>query len=74
MAKKNIHADKDIKVLDLDPKVNKVLYDNEINTIGILWELNKKKLKELGLTDSEIKMISIKMQLLGIDLNKRVYN
>lgn len=74
MARKNIHADKDIKILGLDPKISKVLYDNNIKTIGSLWELNKKKLKDMGLIDSDIKMISIKLQLLGLDLNKRVYS
>lgn len=74
MARKNIHADKDIKILELDPKITKVLYDNDIKTIGSLWELNKKKLKEIGFIDSDIKMISIKLQLLGLDLNKRVYS
>ena len=74
MAKKNIHAEKDISVLDLDPKVNKILKGNNINTIGDLWILNKKKLKEIGLVDSDIKFISIKLQLLGLDLNKKIYN
>lgn len=74
MARKNIHADKDIKVLELDPKINKILYGNEIKTVGSLWELNKKKLKEFGLVDSDIKIVSIKLQLLGLDLNKKIYN
>lgn len=74
MTKKNIHAEKDISDLELDPKVNKILKDNNINTIGDLWVLNKKKLKEIGIVDSDIKFISIKLQLLGLDLNKKVYN
>lgn len=74
MARKNVHADKDIKILELDPKIDAILYDNEIKTIGNLWELNKKRLKELGLTDGDIKVISIKLQLLGLDLNKKVYS
>ncbi len=74
MAKKNIHADKDISVLELDPKINKILKDNDIKTIGDLWVLNKKRLKDLGLIDADIKLISIKLQLLGLDLNKKIYN
>lgn len=74
MAKKNVHAEKDISVLELDPKVNKILKENNINTIGDLWILNKKKLKEIGIVDSDIKFISIKLQLLGLDLNKKIYN
>ncbi len=74
MAKKNVHAEKDISVLELDPKVNKILKENNINTVGDLWVLNKKKLKEIGIADSDIKFISIKLQLLGLDLNKKIYN
>lgn len=74
MARKNIHAEKDISVLELDPKLNKILKENNINTIGDLWILNKKKLKEIGIIDLDIKLISIKLQLLGLDLNKKIYN
>ena len=74
MAKKNIHADKDISVLELDPKINKILKDNDIKTIGDLWVLNKKRLKDLGIVDADIKLISIKLQLLGLDLNKKIYS
>jgi mevalonate kinase len=62
MAKRNVHAEENIGVLDLDSNVLKVLQDNNINTIGSLWELNKKKLKEMGISDSDIKLISIKLQ------------
>ena len=74
MARKNIHAEKDISVLELDPKLNKILKENNINTVGDLWVLNKKKLKEIGIVDLDIKLISIKLQLLGLDLNKKIYN
>lgn len=74
MARKNVHAEKDISVLELDPKLNKILKENNINTVGDLWVLNKKKLKEIGIIDSDIKLISIKLQLLGLDLNKKIYN
>lgn len=74
MAKKNVHAEKDISVLELDPKLNKILKENNINTVGDLWVLNKKKLKEIGIVDLDIKFISIKLQLLGLDLNKKIYN
>ena len=74
MAKKNVHAEKDISVLELDPKLIKILKENNINTVGDLWVLNKKKLKEIGIVDLDIKLISIKLQLLGLDLNKKIYN
>ncbi len=74
MHKKNIYIEKDIGILDLDKQIVEILKKNEIVTIENLWVLNRKKLKEFGLKDNEIKQITIKLQLLGLDLNKRVYN
>lgn len=74
MHKKNIYIEKDIGILDLDKQIVEILNKNEIVTIENLWVLNRKKLKEIGLKDNEIKQITIKLQLLGLDLNKRVYN
>ena len=70
----NIYAEKDIKILELDSDVVKVLVDNDIKTVGDVWVLNRKKLKALGLKDSDIKQVIIKLQLLGLDLNKRMYS
>lgn len=75
MAKKNnVYLEKEIGILDLDSSVNKILKEKNIVTIADLWEMNRKKLKDLGLKDTDIKQITIKLQLLGLDLNKRVYN
>ena len=70
----NIYAEKDIKILELDSDVVKVLVDNDIKTVGDVWVLNRKKLKALGLKDSDIKQVIIKLQLLGLDLNNRMYS
>lgn len=72
--KKNAYIEKNINILDLDKSIVEVFRKNDIVTIEHLWILNRKKLKELGLKDNEIKQITIKLQLLGLDLNKRVYN
>ncbi len=74
MQKKNAYIEKNINILDLDKSIVEVFRKNDIVTIEHLWVLNRKKLKELGLKDNEIKQITIKLQLLGLDLNKRVYN
>lgn len=74
MAKKNIYVDKDIKILDLDKEIEVILRNNNIITIENIWVMNRKKLKELGLKDNDIKQITIKLQLLGLDLNKRIYS
>ena len=70
----NIYAEKDVKILELESDVLKVLKDNDINTVGDVWVLNSKKLKAMGLKDSDIKQVIIKLQLLGLDLNKRMYS
>ena len=74
MVKKNIYIDKTIDILTLDKNIVDILKKNEIVTIENLWVMNRKKLKELGFKDNDVKQIIIKLQLLGLDLNKRVYN
>jgi len=74
LRKQNENIKKKIEVLDLDKKVLECLKQNEIQYVENLWILNRKKLKEMGLNDHEIKQLIIKMQLLGLDLNKKIYN
>lgn len=63
-----------IKELEIDTDIIKKLNENKIYTIYDLWVLNRIDLKILKLTDNQINQIIIKMQLCGIDLNKKVYN
>lgn len=72
--KYNSHVMDDIKSLDLDKDVLTILADNGINNVGDIWILNRKKLKGLGLKDIDINFIIVKLQLLGLDLNKKVYS
>ena len=75
MAKrKNEYVESDIDILELDSDVINLLRDKEINTVGLLWTQTRKSLKTLGLKDSDIKQIIIKLQLLGLDLNKKIYS
>lgn len=75
MAKrKNEYVESNIDILDLDKDIIKVLKDNKIDTVGTLWTQNRKGLKTMGLKDSDIKQIIIKLQLLGLDLNKKIYS
>ncbi len=75
MAKRTCeYANSDIKMLDLDESIEKVLRDNDYNTVGSVWATNRKSLKAVGLRDVEIKQIIIKLQLLGLDLNRKIYN
>lgn len=72
MSNKAINSE--ITLLGLDRSIENKLRTNSINYIKELWSLKRKDLKKLGLTDSEIKHIIIKLQLHSMDLNQKVYN
>lgn len=67
------NLDKDIDILKLGDSINNILINNNIKIVNDLWVLNKKALKSFNLSSSDINMISIKLQLIGLDLNKKVY-
>ena len=68
----NNFLDKDIIYLNLDKKISNVLKQNNINKINDLWSHNRKNLKDIGMTDSDIKEITIKLELNGLELNRRL--
>ena len=72
MRKKAI-LEKGIEELALNENIYKTLKENNINIVEELWTLKRKELKDLGIKDSEISQITIKLQLYGLDLNKKVY-
>lgn len=63
---------KKIETLNLDSNIINKLKSNNINTINDLWQLTKKDLKNINIKDSEINSIIIKLQLMGISLNKKI--
>lgn len=65
--------EKNIEVLNLDDSIIKKLKDLDINLIIDLWQCKLIFLKENKFTTREINQIRIKLQLKGIDLNKKVY-
>lgn len=73
MKKNNKYIDKDISILGLDDNIACLLTKNEIRTVNELWLKTKKDLKNYGLKDKDIKYVSIKLQLIGLDLNKKMY-
>ncbi len=73
MKKENKYINKDISILELDDNINSLLKANEIKTVNDLWLKTKKELKSCGLNDKDIKYVSIKLQLIGLDLNKKMY-
>ena len=65
--------DKSIEILDLSDQIVKKLETFNIKTIRELWQCKLIFLKENSFTTREINQIRIKLQLKGIDLNKKVY-
>ena len=70
---KNKILEKDLTYLKLDSKIIEVLNNNNINNINDLWGLTRKDLKNLKISDKYIHNIIVKLQLNGLDLNKRKY-
>lgn len=64
---------KKIEVLSLNQDITKTLENNNIIIIKDLWEKTRTNLKNINLNDAQINQIIIKLQLFGIDLNKKVY-
>lgn len=71
--KNNKYINENIEYLNLNKNLTAKLKENNINTIGKVWILKRKELKDYGLNDTDINEIIIKLQLLGLDLNKKVY-
>ena len=71
--RKKLLLEKEIIELDLDKKIIDILKQNNINFIKDVWVLKRQDLKKIDLTDSDITQISIKLQLYGLDLNKKSY-
>ncbi len=63
----------ELKALGLDNKLLKKLKNNNINTVKELWSLSRKSLKNLNFNYTEINEISIKLQLKGLDFNRKKY-
>ena len=63
-----------INNLGIEEKTLMCLEKHQINYIKELWKLSRKDLKKMNLGDTEINLIIIKMQLMGIDLNQKIYN
>ena len=54
---------------DILNKMNK----NNIRSIEDVWILKRTDLKQMGFSNEEINLIIIEHELLGLDLNKKIY-
>ena len=67
----NMYLEKDIATLQLNKNIYQILINNNIVKIKDLWIKKRVNLKELGLSDKQIKEIVVKLELIGLDLNKK---
>ena len=67
----NGYLENDILDLKLNKNIVQTLKNNSICKIKDLWVKKRSNLKEIGLSDSQIKEIIIKLELIGLDLNKK---
>lgn len=70
----DIYLNKDITCLVNDEQTINILKSNEKSKIRDVWMLKRQDLKKMGLTDTKINDIIIKLQLNGLDINSKVYN
>ena len=70
---KNKILENDINCLKLSSSVIDILKNNNINIVNDLWGLTRKDLKAFNISDKDIHSIIVKLQLNGLDLNKRKY-
>lgn len=63
----------DISFLKLEDSINKIFKMNNILVINDLWLLTRDDLKKIGLNGNLIKKVVVKLQLIGLDLNKKKY-
>lgn len=63
---------KDLGILKLDKKLNNKLNNIDIVYIGDLWNCKSSYLKENNFSNNDIYQIKIKLQLIGLDLNKKI--
>lgn len=70
---KRIDVNDEISKLGINESVIKKFSNYNIVTIDDLWNLKRKDLKEMNFNSEQINHIIIKMQLNGIDLNRKKY-
>lgn len=70
---KNKYINVLVEDLHLNANIASKLKVNNITTLNDLWHQTRSSLKNFDLTNEDINTISIRLQLLGLDLNKKVY-
>lgn len=68
-----MNFDKKLCDLKLNKNTIKILNENQIITLEDVWQYKRTELKNLGISDNQINQIRITLQLMGRDLNKKIY-
>ncbi len=68
-----MYTEQNIMELKVNSDTLSLLRENNVNTINDIWSLKRTDLKKIGVADSQINHIRIKLQLMGLDLNKKKY-
>ena len=69
----NLPLDSDIEQLNLGADYLKLLKESNIILVRDLWCKTIKDLRELKFSDKQIRYLSLKLQLWGLDLGKKMY-
>ena len=70
---RDAYLDKEISFLAVDEKILDILKQNSIINIRDVWKLKRTDFKKMGLSDSQVNNIIIKLQLNGLDINGKIY-
>ncbi len=66
-----INMNDSIKCLELGKDLIKRLEEHNIISVNDLWKMKRQELKDLGFNNKDINELIIKLQLSGLDLNKK---
>jgi len=62
-----------IELLNLDEIIIEKLNSIDICKVEDLWKCNRSYLKNNNFSNTDISQIKIRLQLIGLDLNKKIY-
>ena len=68
----NKYLNNNLSFLEINSSIINILNKNNVYIIDDLWKLNRHELKQIGLTDQQINQVIIRLQLIGLDLNKKI--
>lgn len=69
--KKNVKVE--VSEIDFPNNIKEKMISNNIKILEQIWELSRSDLKKMGFSNNEVNEIIVKLQLYGLDLNKKVY-